>query len=229
MVYNLAVFTGLIQAVGRLQDVRSQSQQKTLRIVAELSQRDLELGASVAVSGVCLTVTQSGPGWFEAQAAFETLRKTTLGDRKAGDGVNIEPSLRVGDPLGGHLVSGHVDGIATIRSVQPRGDARELWIDVPPDLRRFIAPKGSVAADGVSLTVNDVDDTGFMVGLIPHTLDHTTLGQLDRGAPVNLEVDVLARYVARIVELGHGHDEKRSTLTKETLRAMGFVGREEER
>lgn len=183
--------------------------------------RDLELGASVAIDGVCLTVTHTSGDSFTFEAAFETLRRTTLADKSVGDPVNLEPALRMGDALGGHMVSGHVDGVATVRSVAKRGDAREIWIDPPDALRPFIAAKGSVTLDGVSLTVNDVDSRGFMIGLISHTLSVTTLNRLQARSTLNLEVDVLARYVARLLEFGT--PGAAGGLTKADLAAAGFI------
>ncbi|MBL4687376.1 MAG: riboflavin synthase [Nannocystaceae bacterium] len=196
------MFTGLVQQLGTLLERRAGADQQTLVIEAALSQRDRVLGASVAIAGVCLTVTSATESAFEVQAAFETLSKTTLGAKSVGERLNLEPALRLGDALGGHLVSGHVDGVGLVRSIEARGDARHVWISVPPPLVPFIAEKGSVTVDGVSLTVNDVDDTGFSVGLIPHTLTATTLHGLADAAQVNLEVDLLARYVARLLDKG---------------------------
>jgi riboflavin synthase len=191
------MFTGLVQAVGEITESRSTEHDRIFRIRSELSARDLALGASVAIDGVCLTVIAAERDWFEVQAAFETLSCKTLAALDAGARVNLEPSLRVGDPLGGHFVLGHVDGIGSVRSVVARGDAREVWCDPSPSLMPYLAVKGSVALAGVSLTINAVDERGFMVGLIPHTLSATTLGELRPQAHVNLEADVLARYVAR--------------------------------
>lgn len=201
MLYPARMFTGLVQTTGTLREIIHASECRRLVIDARLAANDRLLGASVAVSGVCLTVTESGDEFIAADAAFETLALTTLGSLEVGDHVNLEPALRVGDPLGGHMVSGHVDGVGTLRSVEPRGDARECWFDVPEPLRRYIAVKGSITVDGVSLTVNAIDSDGFMVGLIPHTLARTTLGSLcERGSGnVNLEVDMLARYVERLL------------------------------
>jgi riboflavin synthase len=195
------MFTGLVQTTGTIREIIHASEQRRLVIAARLPAGDRVLGASVSVSGVCLTVTESNDEFIAADVAFETLALTTLGGLELGDAVNLEPALRVGDPLGGHLVSGHVDGIAKLRSVGSRGDARECWFDAPPPLRRYIAVKGSITVDGVSLTVNTVDSHGFMVGLIPHTLSQTTLGSLcERGqGTVNLEVDTIARYVERLL------------------------------
>lgn len=210
--YTPLVFTGLVQTTGVVRELRPGSESRKIVIEAELSEGDRAIGASVCVSGVCLTVTETEPTRFAADVAFETLAVTTLGALREGSPVNLEPSLRLGDPLGGHLVSGHVDGVGHLRSVDARGDAREVWVFVPEPLRRYVAVKGSVAVDGVSLTVNRIDETGFMVGLIPHTLEVTTLGaslarvqaraEIDRAEPdlvtVNLEVDMLARYVERL-------------------------------
>lgn len=199
--YNRAVFTGLVRGVGTVAEVRELPEGRELAIQGDLADADRTLGASVAISGVCLTVTRTEGDRTFFEAAFETLRKTTLGQRQRGARVNLEPALRMGDPLGGHLVSGHVDGVATVDRVEARGDAREIWIDVPAALARFVAEKGSVTLEGVSLTVNDVEGTRFMVGIIPHTLSATTLGEAAPGLRVNLEVDVLARYVARLLEM----------------------------
>lgn len=196
------MFTGLVQKVGTLVARRPGVERQTLVIAARLDPRDRVLGASVAVDGVCLTITEASDEEFSVDAAFETLRLTTLASLAAGRRVNLEPALRVGDPLGGHLVSGHVDGIGHVRSVTPHGDAREVFIDAPATLLAFVAPKGSIAVDGTSLTVNAVDARGFAVGLVPHTLTATTLGELASGRAVNLEVDLVARYVARLMGYG---------------------------
>lgn len=193
------MFTGLVRTVGSIASIRDGADARRLEIAGALEARDLVLGASVSVSGVCLTVIDAGQGRFAADAAFETLRVTTLGELRVGAQVNLEPALRVGDALGGHFVSGHVDGVGRLRSATDRGPARELWFDVPHELLPLVAPKGAICLDGVSLTVNAVDGTGLMVGIVPHTLAVTTLGALRPGARVNVEVDVLARHVARLV------------------------------
>ncbi len=200
------MFTGLVQTTGVIRELEPGPQSRRLVIAAQFAEQDRAIGASVCVSGVCLTVTGASATEFCADVAFETLAVTTLGELEPGARVNLEPSLRLGDSLGGHLVSGHVDGVGSLRSVEARGEAREVWVFVPEPLRRYVAVKGSIAVDGVSLTVNHVDATGFMVGLIPHTLAVTTLGaklaQLEQGAAarVNLEVDMLARYVERLLQ-----------------------------
>lgn len=216
------MFTGLVQQVGTLVERRPGPRQQTLVIEAALKAGDRILGASVAIGGVCLTVTASTAERFEVVAAFETLDKTTLGDKSLGDRLNLEPALRVGDPLGGHLVSGHVDGVGTVRSIEPQGQAKQFWFDLPEALARYVAEKGSITIDGTSLTVNDVDARGFSVGLIPHTLEVTTLGALKVGDRVNLEVDLLARYVARLLE--HGRAPTSNDATLRTALAEGGWG-----
>ncbi|HEX3486909.1 MAG TPA: riboflavin synthase [Micropepsaceae bacterium] len=161
----------------------------------------IDIGASIACSGVCLTVTEkgtSGDRWFAVTASGETLSKTTIGSWKAGDPVNLERPMRLSDELGGHIVAGHVDGVAEIVQMTDEGESRRIIFTAPPSLAPFIASKGSVALDGVSLTVNEVDDVRFGINLIPHTLKVTTFGRAKAGMRVNLEVDLLARYVARL-------------------------------
>jgi riboflavin synthase len=159
----------------------------------------VRVGDSICVQGCCLTVTARAPGRFAADLSRETLARTTLGALAVGAAVNLEPALRAGDVLGGHLVSGHVDGIARVTSVESDARSRRVTIAVPPELTRYIAAKGSVTVEGVSLTVNEVADSSFGVNIIPHTQAVTTLGKLTAGAQVNLEVDQLARYVERLL------------------------------
>ncbi len=213
------MFTGLVQRVGTVRQVLAKDACKQFVIAAPLDARDRVLGASVAVSGVCLTVTASDEQTFTVDAAFETLAVTTLGRYAPGRRVNLEPALRVGDPLGGHLVSGHVDGVGNLRSSTRRGEATELWIDTPGDLLPYIAAKGSICIDGISLTVNGVDAGGFCVGIIPHTWTATTLADRRVGDPLNLEVDLLARYVARLLQVG----EQASGVSRQTLLRAGFL------
>ncbi|MCA9636924.1 MAG: riboflavin synthase [Myxococcales bacterium] len=216
------MFTGLVQRVGTLAAIEPRAERRRLRIAAALDERDRILGASVAVSGVCLTVVAATARDFEVDAAFETLAVTTLGDLAVGARVNLEPALRIGDALGGHLVSGHVDGVGRLRSQSRRGDAILMWFDAPAELRRYIAAKGSICVDGVSLTVNEIDGEGFAVGLIPHTLAVTTLGDLRPGVRVNLEVDLIARYVERLLSA----QKPDGGVTWATLAAAGFGTRE---
>jgi len=197
------MFTGLVQEVGEIRAVepRGAPGSADARLVVgfrTLEHSRLPLGASICVDGVCLTVTALNPDSFAADVSGETLRVTTLGSRKAGSRVNLEPSLRAGDSLGGHWVSGHVDGVAEV--VHTAHDARSLAVTLaaPAPLARYIARKGSVTLDGVSLTVNAVDGVNFSINLIPHTFEVTTLGGLAPGVRVNLEIDLLARYVERL-------------------------------
>lgn len=195
------MFTGIVAGVGGIRMV--QPHQAGLRLTIEASDLEgdaLVLGESVAVSGVCLTVAHIVEHGFVADVSGETLRLTTLGERGVGDPVNLERALRAADRLGGHLVSGHVDGVGHVRDIIPDALSQRVWFDAPEPLRRFIAVKGSVAVDGVSLTVNAVDAAGFAVNLIPHTLTHTTLGELRAGDRVNLEIDQVARYVEQLLQ-----------------------------
>ena len=217
------MFTGLVRSVGSVERVRASAELKTFVIAAALGEADRALGASVSVSGVCLTVTAATPHDFTVEAAFETLAVTSLGQLTVGSRVNLEPALRLGDALGGHLVSGHVDGLARLRSRDARGDAALLWFDVPRELLPFVAVKGSACLDGVSLTINAVDGHGFAVGLIPHTLAVTTLGDRAVGDAINLEVDLLARYVARLLDFKAGTAATTPDVTHETLTRAGFI------
>jgi riboflavin synthase len=194
------MFTGIVQDLGRV--VSRETRGVDARLVIATRHLDLKnaaIGDSISVQGVCLTVTSLTADSFSADVSHETLSLTTLGELEAGAAVNLEPALRAGDRLGGHLVSGHVDGIAHVSSAGRDGDSLRLKIAVPADLSRYIARKGSVTLDGVSLTVNEVDGDTFGVNLIPHTQVVTTLGKLQPGARLNLEVDQMARYVERLV------------------------------
>ncbi|MCB1721129.1 MAG: riboflavin synthase [Rhodospirillales bacterium] len=194
------MFTGLIQDVGT---VRSIDKNGDWRIVIETG-LDLEaalVGASIACNGCCLTVVEKGESWFAVEVSAESLSKTVIKNWQEGARVNLEPSLKLGDELGGHIVSGHVDGVVTLVSVESEGDSQRLKIRALKDLARFIAPKGSVALDGVSLTVNEVEGNVFGVNIIPHTWDHTNLSDKRVGDTLNIEIDMLARYVARMLEV----------------------------
>ena len=197
------MFTGLITDVGRVRAVTSVGDRR-IEIETSFPIAEIELGASIACSGVCLTAIEFGDNWFAVEASEETTSKTTVGDWQAGDALNLERSLRIGDELGGHLVFGHVDGVAEIAGRRTDGDSIRFSILAPDDLAPYIASKGSVALSGVSLTVNEVDGNRFGVNIIPHTADATTLGNLSAGDRVNLEIDMLARYVARQLEARKG-------------------------
>lgn len=194
------MFTGIVEALGRVERMAPEGAgwRLAVRVPAGLAP-DLSRGDSVAVSGACLTVVEREDGRLAFDVSEETLRVTTLGDLAAGDPVNLERPLRLGAPLGGHLVLGHVDGIGRVAAVAPEGAGRRLSIEVPPTLRSLLIPKGSVAVDGVSLTVAGFEATGFSVAVIPHTLAETTLGVRTMGARVNLEMDVLGKYVRALL------------------------------
>ena len=191
------MFTGIVTDVGRVRAVLDTNRDRRFEIETAYDLTTVEIGASVSHAGCCLTVVEKGEGWLAVEVSGETLSMTTLGEWTAGRKVNLERAARVGDELGGHIVSGHVDGVGEVLSVEPEGGSRRVRIRVPRPLHRYIAPKGSIAVEGVSLTVNEVEDDVFGVNLIPHTWEVTTLGELAPGVRVNLEIDMLARYLAR--------------------------------
>jgi len=197
------MFTGIVTGVGTVREIMPLAAGRDMRLVIAAPWPDtasIAVGASIACAGCCLTAVAVGADWFAAQASAETLDKTTLGEWRAGTRVNLERALRVGDELGGHILAGHVDGVGAAVSAAAENESTRWSFRVPPGLARFIAPKGSVAVDGVSLTVNDVDGAMFGVNIIPHTAAVTTFGQLTATARVNIEIDLLARYVARLME-----------------------------
>jgi riboflavin synthase len=194
------VFTGIVQDVGRVTALESKGGDVRITIgFNRLDASGIHVGDSICVQGCCLTAIEIDRKTFAADVSRETLNLTTLGSLQPGAPVNLEPSLRAGDPLGGHLVSGHVDGVATVVSISGDARSQRFRFSVPGELARYVARKGSVAVDGVSLTVNEVEGDVFGVNLIPHTQEVTTLGQLAVGARVNLEVDQVARYIERML------------------------------
>jgi riboflavin synthase len=197
------MFTGIITGLGEVRSITPMAAGSDLRLVIAAPWQDtasIPLGASIACSGCCLTAVALGPDWFAVDASAETLSKTTLGSWVVGTRVNLERPLRVGDELGGHIVAGHVDGVGKVlSSLAEHGSTRWRFL-VPHALGRYIAPKGSVAVNGVSLTVNEVEGAEFGVNIIPHTAEVTTFGQLEPGDAVNIEIDTVARYVARLTE-----------------------------
>ncbi|MDQ2802414.1 MAG: riboflavin synthase [Pseudomonadota bacterium] len=197
------MFTGIITGIGTIRSVTPVGDGQDMRLAIAAPWPDtatIAIGASIACAGCCLTAVAVGPDWFAADVSAETLARTRLGVWRPGTRLNLERSLRVGDELGGHLVSGHVDGLGHIASITSEHGSNRVEIDLPPDLARFVAEKGSVAVDGVSLTVNRVEKSRFALNLIPHTWSATTLGLLAPGDAVHIEVDMLARYVARLAE-----------------------------
>ena len=196
------MFTGIVTDIGEITAVKPGGQTGDRRFVVRTKHdmKPVAMGASIACSGCCLTVIEKGADWFAVEASGETLDKTHLGDWKEGSRINLEMSLKLGDELGGHLVYGHVDGVGKVAAMTPEGGSVRFTFEVPADLAPFIASKGSVAIDGISLTVNEVRGNRFGVNVISHTQAVTTLGQAKVGQRVNLEVDMLARYVQRLLE-----------------------------
>jgi len=193
------MFTGIITDVGRVRSIANSGDTR-FEITTAYDMAAVEIGASIANSGVCLTVIETGPDWLAVQASGETLSKTTLGAWREGTRMNLERALKVGDELGGHIVSGHVDGVGEVVAIRDEGESKRFVFKVPAALKNFMAPKGSVAVDGVSLTVNEVEGDTFGVNIIPHTQQVTLFGDYRVGTKVNLEIDMLARYVARLLE-----------------------------
>ena len=203
------MFTGIVTAIGTIESVEQRGDRR-VRISCPFDPATIAIGASIACSGVCLTVVErggeAGAAWFAVDVSAETVSRTSEGLWREGRRVNLEPSLRVGDELGGHIVSGHVDAVGRIADWQPEGDSTRLTVRAPAALAPFIAPKGSIALDGVSLTVNEVADRAdgsvdFGLNVIPHTSEVTTLGALEHGTEVNLEIDTVARYLKRLESL----------------------------
>jgi riboflavin synthase len=193
------VFTGIVRERGKVVSIAGGSKGARLRIAAPEAAGQAAVGDSIAIAGVCLTVVAVADGELEFDAVAETVRRSSLGRLAAGDDVNVEPAVRAGDSLGGHYVQGHVDGVGRVRSVEQESDGRLVRFDAPAAVLRYCVEKGSVTVEGVSLTITDVGEDGFGVALVPHTLSATTLGTLRPGDEVNLEADVLAKYVERLV------------------------------
>lgn len=193
------MFTGIITDIGEIVDIEQRGDLKA-RIKTGYETDGIDLGASIACDGVCLTVIALGPDWFEVEISAETVSKTNIGHNhwETGHKINLERALKVGDELGGHIVSGHVDGLAKITSIQDEGDSTRVTFAAPDHLAKFIAPKGSVALNGTSLTVNEVEGASFGINFIPHTKQNTTWNSMQVGDAINLEIDTMARYVARL-------------------------------
>ena len=193
------MFTGIVREVGKAASITGHAGGVRLEIEAPATAGATAVGDSVSIDGCCLTAVLVSDGRIAFDAVPETLARTSLGGLAPGSRVNLEPALRAGEPLGGHYVQGHVDGVGVVRSVEEEGQGRRVWFDAGGDILRYAVEKGSIAVQGTSLTVAGLDEKGFAVALIPHTLEETTLGELEPGRPVNLEVDVLAKYVERLL------------------------------
>lgn len=192
------MFTGIVTDLGKVRKIEKTGDTR-IEIETSYDMDDVEIGASIACSGPCLTVVEKGPGWFAVEASAETLDKTGVGDWTVGTPVNLERAMRIGDELGGHIVSGHVDAVASIVEMVPEGDSMRFTFEAPDAFAKYIAPKGSVSLDGVSLTVNEVQGNRFGVNIISHTQGATTFGGRQVGDRINMEIDTIARYVARIL------------------------------
>ncbi|HKG11068.1 MAG TPA: riboflavin synthase [Gaiellaceae bacterium] len=193
------MFTGIVRERGRVVRADGGPDGLALELEAPDTAALSAIGDSVSIAGACLTVTSVADGRMSFHAVPETIERSSLGRLQAGEDVNVEPALRVGDPLGGHYVQGHVDAVGAVRALDPEGEGARLWVDAPPEVLRYCVDKGSIAVEGVSLTIAGLDAEGFAIALVPHTLEATTLGALVPGDPVNLEVDVLAKYVEKLV------------------------------
>jgi riboflavin synthase len=194
------MFTGIVTDIGKVREARHGNGGLTLTIATAFDTAKIALGASIGCSGVCLTAIALEPGLFTVEVSGETLARSTLANWRVGTRVNLEQAMRLGDEMGGHLVQGHVDGVARVIGRAPDGESVRFTFEAPAELAPFIAPKGSVALDGVSLTVNEVDGRQFGINIIPHTLGHTTFGDAASGTRMNLEIDLIARYVGRLLD-----------------------------
>ena len=216
------MFTGLIQDIGTLLKIQKGEESYQLTVSTRFPQEDLMLGESIAVNGICLTVVSKGGGAFSADVSRETVTRTSLAELRVGQRVNLERALRLADRLGGHIVTGHVDGVGVIRSRSREGNAERLVISIPDGCHRYLVVKGSVAVDGISLTVNEVTEKDFSLMIIPHSLSETTLQYMQQGSRVNIETDILGKYVERL--LGQRTEgPKSSSVNFEFLANHGFV------
>lgn len=221
------MFTGIIEAVGTIRNIEPRNGDWRLTVeTGKLEMSDVKLGDSIATNGVCLTAVELGANSYVADVSNETLKVTTLGDLKVGDPVNLEKALRLQDRLGGHLVSGHVDGVGQVVSMTPEGRSCRYRFSAPVELAKYIAAKGSICINGISLTVNEVEGREFGVNIVPHTRDETTIKYLQVGSPVNLEVDLLARYLERMLTAPQGLNAEQtpqnSSITEQFLVENGF-------
>ncbi|MDW7738743.1 MAG: riboflavin synthase [Bacillota bacterium] len=218
------MFTGLIEEMGMIRRISSTAEGTDLVIEAKKVLSDLKIGDSIAVSGPCLTATSVAKDSFTAWAMPETIKRTNLGSLAAGHKVNLERAMAMGDRLGGHLVSGHIDFVVTLKSRRLQGGAIILSFDAPTELLRYVVPKGSVALDGISLTVVEVEKSSFSVGVIPHTASHTTLGFKDIGSPINLEVDLIGKYVEKMLAPRlEGGGKEQNKITIAMLAEKGYL------
>lgn len=214
------MFTGIIEAIGTIASLNRQDAEWRLVIdTGKLPLDDVRIGDSIAVSGCCLTVVELGSQSFSADVSNESMRCTNLGSLKTGDRVNLEKAMRADSRFGGHIVSGHVDGVGELVASEPEGKSLKLTFAAPRELARYIAPKGSICIDGTSLTVNTVDGNRFSINIIPHTQEETVIGSYRTGQPVNLEVDIVARYLERLLS---GNPDQQSGISRDFLKQHGY-------
>ena len=216
------MFTGIIEEIGTIDQLRKEGGGIRITVAARSSSAELQVNDSVAINGVCQTVISRTSATFTAVAVEETLKKTTFGELRSGDAVNIELPLRMGSRLGGHLVLGHVDCVGTVADIEEKETSRLLGVEVPAGFEKYLIPVGSIAIDGISLTVASIEGRKFVVSLIPHTLEKTTISRVHPGTHVNLEFDVLGKYVERLLVAGKSEATNASSLTLEKLRSWGF-------
>ncbi|WP_160062262.1 riboflavin synthase [Psychromonas sp. L1A2] len=220
------MFTGIVAAVGKITAIKNNEKDMTITVDAGgLDMHDVKLGDSIANNGVCLTVTRLSDHGFDADLSYETIKLSAFSSIQTGFMINLEKAMQMNDRFGGHIVSGHVDGVGEITSISPLGNAIEYWIKAPDDLAKYIAKKGSITVDGISLTTNDVDGASFKLTIIPHTISETTMQEYTVGSQVNLEVDVISRYLERLM-LGE-HAAKTTTKQQSTMDLLaksGFMG-----
>ncbi|GEM78708.1 riboflavin synthase [Vibrio superstes] len=218
------MFTGIVEAVGTLSSITNQGEDISITVeTGNLDMSDVKLGDSIATNGICLTVVRFDNRSFTADLSVETLTKTGFSQYQVGDRVNLEKAMLPTTRFGGHIVSGHVDGVGTIVERIPVGRAVEYWVEMPSGLERYVAQKGSITVDGISLTVNDLRKNGFKLTIVPHTSEQTIIDEFEVGRRVNLEVDVLARYMERLLGMGSNQQQGSSTITMEFLQQNGFA------
>lgn len=218
------MFTGIVEAVGTLSAITPRGEDITVTVnVGKLDMSDVQLGDSIATNGVCLTVVEFDDNSYSADLSLETLKKTGFIDYQAGDKVNLEKAMLPTTRFGGHIVSGHVDGVGEIVERNQVGRAIEFWVEMPVEISKYVAQKGSITVDGISLTVNDLRKNAFKLTIVPHTSSETTIDQFNVGRKVNLEVDVLARYMERLLQGQQEESKPESRLTMEFLQQNGFA------
>ncbi|EMD1176095.1 riboflavin synthase [Vibrio harveyi] len=217
------MFTGIVEAVGKLTAITPKGEDITVTVeVGKLDMSDVKLGDSIATNGVCLTVVDFGSNYYSADLSLETLNKTGFAAYQVGDKVNLEKAMLPTTRFGGHIVSGHVDGVGVIVERNQVGRAIEFWVEMPTEISKYVAEKGSITVDGISLTVNDLRKNGFKLTIVPHTSEETTIEQFQVGHKVNLEVDVLARYMERLLQ-GQKEESQESRITMDFLQQNGFA------